>query len=237
MATVRIPIRTAPEVVWDLTPTPLSTTWQTWTTTTTNYRITTGNTATWNRWINSTTTTGATIHYDTNYTWTQWDGLAHEAVRYPVHEPYVPTQEELDAAQRRREEESARRLAAQRQLAFAEDRAMELLRSLLTEEQAAQVEHNGEIWVDGSAGGIYVIETGAGRVHGNIRAVDAHGCVLGRLCVQPSMYDGGGAMPIADGFVGQLLAIRHNERALLEKANWSGQRACQQPNVPILRAA
>jgi hypothetical protein len=198
----------------------------------------------WRTWT-ATTTTGTitNLAYNPTFTWDQWTELPDEhrwqepavelARLYPRHEP---TQAELDAAQRRREEHSARLLADRQRLAVAQPRALELLRSLLTDVQIAQMDRTGEIRVDGSDGGRYVIEVGDGRVHGNIRAVDEHGCVLGRLCVQPDMYDVGvGALPSADGHVGQLLAIRFNEQALLAKANWSFRQFCQQPGG--LRAA
>jgi hypothetical protein len=210
----------------------------------------------WRDWVQTTTTgttgmAGATVRYhyqdevilgyDPAYTWEAWDEIPHEAVHYAQRMVVAPqpTQEELDAAQRRREEESARRHAAQAKLEGAQERALELLHSLLTEEQLVHLVRDEEIPVTGSDGGMYVIEAANGRIHGNIRQVDEHGCVLGRLCVQPVMYDQEerASLPSADGHVGQLLAIRFNEAALRERANWSGRRACQQPDVPILRAA
>lgn len=193
----------------------------------------------WGRWTTANTST-THLAYNPTYTWDQWaempDEQEYQYHQYPRHEP---TQAELDAIQRRREDQSARLLAEQQRLQVAQPRALELFRALLTADQITQMDTDGEVWVKGSAGGFYVIEVGGGRVHGNIRRIDEHGCMLGRLCVQPSMYDHieGAALPTADGHVGQLLAIRFNEPALLEKANWSSQRPCQQPDVPILRAA
>ena len=120
----------------------------------------------------------------------------------------------------------------------AEDRAEALLLSLLTEEQTMEFIDQGTITVRGNMGGLYRINA-RGGVHGNIRAIDDHGCHLGSLCVQPQMYShvDGAALPTSDGFVGQLLAIRFNETAFLEKANWSGRMACRHQGVPILGAA
>jgi hypothetical protein len=228
-----------------------------------NRTATNGTTATWNQWVNvgytttattgtgwqddtwytwaNTTTNQVLVAYDPAYTWREWEDAGHPYAHEYVQRPAVwePTQEELDAAQRRREEQSARLLAEKQRLAGAEDRAVELLRSLLTADQRQTMDADGEVWVKGSDGGYYVIETRDGRVHGNVRSVDEHGCMLGRLCVQPGMYDRdeGAALPTSDGYVGQLLAIRFNERQFRETANWSGRRACQQPDVPILRAA
>ena len=87
----------------------------------------------------------------------------------------------------------------------------------------------------GSDGGLFVIELRG--VHGNIREVDEHGCVLGRVCVAPGMYDHeyGVALPTPDGWVGQYLAIKADEQSLRRTGNWSGRRACQHPDVPMLR--
>jgi hypothetical protein len=54
--------------------------------------------------------------------------------------------------------------------------------------------------------------------------VDEHGCVLGRVCVAPGMYDGDADayLPLADGWVGQYLALKFNEEALRATGNWSG---------------
>jgi len=221
--------------------------WGQWTnvgyTTTTN-AITynpTHNHGMWQDWIQTTTTASTTAYltYDPVHTWEQWDEIPHVYYQHRVAAVTQPTQEQLDAAQRRREEDSARRLAAQTKLQGAQDRALELLHSLLTEDQLDSLIRDEEIQVRGSDGGLYVIETGNGRVHGNIRQVDEHGCMLGRLCVQPGMYDQEerASLPSADGHVGQLLAIRFNEAALRERANWSSRQACRQPDVPILRAA
>jgi hypothetical protein len=51
------------------------------------------------------------------------------------------------------------------------------------------------------------------------------------------MYGDDGALPTADGWVGQVLALRHNEAELLVKTNWSNVQQCRQPDVPILERA
>jgi hypothetical protein len=51
------------------------------------------------------------------------------------------------------------------------------------------------------------------------------------------MYDAEGALPTPDGWVGQLMAIRHNELELIRKANFSHHGQCQHPDVPVLGAA
>jgi hypothetical protein len=165
-----------------------------------------------------------------------------------LHEREVPSPEELqrraDEAQRRREEESRRRLEAeQRRAQIEEDRmlaqikGLELLLMLLTDEQRAQYDLNARIPVMGSDGGLYEIDTLYGGVHGNVVQVDEHGCVLGRICVAPRMRVAGGPLPMADGWVGQLLAIKTDEQTFRDRGNWSAVRRCQHPDVPILGRA
>lgn len=211
-------------------------TWHYWNTTATTTNIVYEDP--WRTWTTMTSSTG-TVYPVQQRTWTRWQEPTYTFDRIVPVETPEQVQARLDRAQRQREEASARALARQQRMLGAEDRAWELFRSLLTEEQIRTMDETHEVWVKGSDGGLYVIETWNGRVHGNIRAVDEHGCMLGRLCVQPQMYDyaEAAALPASDGHVGQLLAIRFNEKRLRETANWSGVRACQQPEVPILRAA
>lgn len=200
--------------------------------------------ATWPWEITSATTTGGYIQFPwtTNLTtattttfsttwdrWSQW------------HEPIMRTAEEeqrlADARQQRQEEASRRRLAEQVRMEGAQDRALQLLELILTpEEREWRDRHDGDIMVRGSDGGMYEISQTS--VHGNVRQVDEHGCVLGRVCVAPSMYDrdAGMHLPLADGWIGQYLAIKHSEAEFRERGNWSGVRGCAQPNVPILRS-
>jgi hypothetical protein len=193
----------------------------------------------WNTWNGTTTTGGNTITYAQDATWHRWeaaDQQYRQATIAEIEELRRQAQERLDAEQRRREQNNARRLANMVRMEGAEDRAEALLLSLLTEEQTLEYINHQTITVRGSAGGLYKI-LARGQVHGNIRAIDVHGCFLGTLCVAPHMYTYDGALPMSDGYVGQLLAIRFNEPALLEKANWSGRRECQNMVVPIMRAA
>ena len=64
-------------------------------------------------------------------------------------------------------------------------------------------------------------------VHGNVVRTDEHGCLLGRACVAPSMYGDGGALPTADGWVGQYLGLKFDAEQFLSHANWSGVRTCR----------
>jgi len=139
-------------------------------------------------------------------------------------------QEQREANNRRLHAEAeARKVRSQE----ASARALELFLGLLTTEQAAEYTSRGEVTVRGSEGGLFVIETGRRTVHGNVVEIDAHGCRLARGCVQPAMWaDGGESMPVEDGWVGQLMAIRHDELALRRVANWSNRTGCRRPDQP-----
>jgi hypothetical protein len=136
---------------------------------------------------------------------------------------------ERDRRQRAREEYNAQHLAEQARLTGAQDRAMGLLLALLTPEEREYHATHDEFLVIGHSGRRYLI--GKHGVHGNIAEVDEHGCRLGRVCVAPGMYDRQANLylPLADGWVGQYLAIKHNEEELRRVGNWSGLHPCRRP--------
>jgi hypothetical protein len=222
------------------TTTQAASTWKSW-----NGRtytsITAGTTLpdyVWNTWQGAGTT--STGDYAADGIWRRWD--AHtQAYREVAEQDLAEIERQVqrqrerdDAAQRRREDEAAQRLAMRERVRESEERAMALFRSLLTAEQLVDLDdpNTGCVIVRGSEGGLYQLEVDD-RIHGNIVEIDDHGCVLGRLCVAPNMYDrsSGVAMPIADGYIGQLLAIRHNEDLLRVVGNWSARRSCQRLTV------
>lgn len=169
--------------------------------------------------------------------WERWEVRERETQEQEAAR-LLREQERRDEIQRMREEQSRRRLAEQARIDGAQARALELLEMILSPEERLYRAEHGEIMVRGSAGGMYVIEE-RDSVHGNVRQVDEHGCLLGRICVAPQMYDreAGLALPLADGWVGQYLAIKHDELLFRQKGNWSSVRPCQQPGVPSLAAA
>lgn len=221
----------------------------------------------WNGWTVGNTTTGTSTFITDEQlvrfegTGITWDWMKRTGdiglpVQYQnvynhwqvIHEREVPSPEELqrraDEAQRRREQEARRRLEAEQRWQRAEEdrvlaqiKGLELLHMLLTDEQAEQYALNGSVPVRGSDGGMYEIDTLYGGVHGNVVQVDEHGCKLGRVCVAPRMNVGGHALPMADGWVGQLLAIKTDEALFRARGNWSSVRACAHPDVPILASA
>lgn len=184
----------------------------------------------------ATNTTYATVQYD--QVWQEWNQMHIPVMRTAEQEEAnrVRAQIEADRLQRVREEASRRRLAEQVRMIGAQDRALELLNLLVSPDERPL---DDLIQVRGSDGGLYRIEMHTGSVHGNVVQVDEHGCMLARVCVAPQMYDydAGLHMPLADGWIGQYLAIKHNEAEFRARGNWSFRRECRHQDVPILGAA
>jgi hypothetical protein len=211
-----------------------TTTWDQWIDTQHWYSdntASTGRDIIWNDWTTSTTSTTLTIQNDM---WSKWQSLADFQWNTPAPETAEQLQARLDRDQARREENSRRQLAEQTRMEGAQERGMELLLMVLTNEERVWHDLHDEIMVRAESGRIYVIEKRG--VHGNIKQVDEHGCLLGRVCVAPGMYDYDARLylPLADGWLGQYLAIKHDEEALRATGNWSSRGACKQPAVPIL---
>ena len=186
----------------------------------------------WTGWINTTTGT-QTITGDV--AWNHWNSLTPQVYRQAVTRlsPEDLAQRERERASRdalRRAQETER---LERRL-MAHSRALELLDMILTPDQREERIRDQRITVVAPSGRRYEVETHRETVHGNIVEVDAHGCRLRRGCVAPGMYGDDGALPTPDGWVGQVLALQHNEEELLAKTNWSHVQRCHQPDVPIL---
>jgi hypothetical protein len=190
---------------------------------------------TWFQWTSGTASTTQVFTHE--QIWLAW----HQSEALPVTGEQLQSQvdqELLDRRQREQEARSRRALAERQQreglAVVAQSRSVELFQMLLDDEQRLQWAAAMSVDVRGSSGGLYRIEGHRETVHGNIVKIDEHGCQLARICVAPAMYDDAGTLPIADGWVGQLLAIRHNEEELKNHGNYSSFRRCQHPGVPIL---
>jgi len=107
-----------------------------------------------------------------------------------------------------RRREADRRLAQRNQ---ARDRAKELLRACLTEEQRSDMDRYGRFEVVGSNGGRYQLNISS--YSGNIYSVDAHGGFGGCLCAH-----GRDDLPLADHLLLQKLAIESDEAKFLATA-------------------
>jgi hypothetical protein len=225
--------------------------WRQWYDLVSSTTITTNGTATfrttdeelWRNYYTGTPITWTQVNPVQARVWDRWEVTVRETEEQARARELVEQhhQEYRDREQRRREEINQLRLAEAERIAGAQERALELLEMLLTPEEAEHRDRHGELLVRGSEGGMFVIEE-RDSVHGNVREIDEHGCILGRICVAPQMYhrEPGQptlSLPLADGWVGQYLAIKYQEERFRETGNWSGRRPCQHPGVPILRTA
>lgn len=214
----------------------------------------------WNTWTTGTASTTVTYDLQADRTWYQWNTTASTTtgfyvndeawVRWNQMEPInfgallrPPQYTVEDLAQMERERASRAALRAAQEAEYVEkrvmaaSRALELLDMILTPDQRQERKQHQRITIQAPSGRRYEVETHRASVHGNIVEIDAHGCRLRRGCVAPGMYGDDGALPTADGWVGQVLALRHNEAELLVKTNWSNVQQCRQPDVPILERA
>lgn len=146
-----------------------------------------------------------------------------------LHEQW---QEREDQLQAERERAARLHLAAEQRRKGAQERAMSLLLGLMTPEERAHYDRRNEIRLTGQSGRLYLIATSS--VHGNIAEVDEHGCMLGAVCVAPDMYNlDGQCLPLADGWIGQYLALKYNENHLRQTGMWSlWRRGCVRDGVP-----
>jgi len=223
----------------------------------------------WTGWVRNTNT-GERVEMNMaipDVVWARWDGDFEEHIRQRMREEFErhmragtrpqwemtdeqreaierAEQERRDREQAERERINRERLAReqefQRLRQEAKDRALELLMMVLTPEERLQHENMGEIFVRGSDGHLYQLQTTSrNTVHGNIVRTDEHGCKLGTVCVAPAMHEsheeGRRALPIEDGWVGQYLGLRHNAEEFLRHGNWSYVRECQHKDTPTLR--
>lgn len=127
--------------------------------------------------------------------------------------------------QRRAEQDEERRQAHQERIAqgqAAEERAGELLRSLLTDEQWTEWRRRNYFHVTTPAGHRYRIERGTQE---NVFLLDDNGGQVETLCAGPERRDeNGGLLPVTDVVIGQLLALRANEAGYRMVANITNHR-------------
>lgn len=221
------------EQEWHVIPTA------TYTSTTTGGSLTVPFTSTQNATMRDWITSATSNYYTVNVTYR--DEVFRHWIRQQ-NETEEQIQAREDAEQRAREEQNARRLEAERRAQQgvqlkeqAQQRGMELLRFILSEEQRKELLEHDYVTVRGNAGGLYIVHMARETVHGNIQKTDEHGCNLGSVCVAPRMRTPEGrTLPTSDGWVGQVLGLMCNEIEFLSHGNWSRVRACLHPEVPSL---
>lgn len=183
-----------------------------------------------NTWTTSSTTSSSTT-YDYGVTTRLWnsrgwvdlgylDGavavrterdradLEHERLnQWTAADPQMAYIPQRDLYQSRAEEDRHRRV-------MAEDRATELLLSMLTPEQRASFLADKRFDLVGSDGTRFRIEHG---VAGNVAWLKPDGTVGGRLCAHPDMAQTW--LPTADVMLGQLLALTTDAAEFVRVAN------------------
>jgi hypothetical protein len=150
-------------------------------------------------WTNFWTTTPATSATITVNVWTSWNTA------------YEENEEQRVERERRLVEHRAWVERRARELELADERAAQLLDSLLTDAQRKTWREQRVIDIHKRGGRWYRLRHG---VSGNISLLDRHGNTRATLCVHPR-----GDIPVLDVVAGQLLAIRFNEEEFLGKAN------------------
>lgn len=181
-----------------------------------------------------TTTPSVTMSTGTSNGWVSLGYIGDEGLATtPLYARPVYTMDDVDGRQGnvqltpQSDEEIARqeaaleeRLQASREAAVAreaaEERARELLLSLLPEDQKEPYRLTGVFEIIGSHGTRYRIRRG---VAGNIDWLDAEGRVGGNLCCHAPQVQAGQWIPVADVMVGQVLALKADEPAFLRVAN------------------
>jgi hypothetical protein len=195
----------------------------------TSMTITTGTTGAYASTWASTTGNTATIMYD------PYAGLGSgqptgmlDPHRFETDEQRAAREERHRADRERWEVERNRRLAAERerieQARAATTRAWELLESLLDADQRAELETRNTVTVVGSEGHRFRLE--CGHSDGNVLWLADDGAERGRMCAHPNRYpdDRRGPIPLPDVIIGQVLALRTDERGFVAVANhYSGE--------------
>lgn len=202
--------------------------WYTWNTSTT---ITSGTGSVyqyvWDNWVTSGTTSSTITYTTQGPIWNAW--VEDEQV---AQENRFWDQQRRDELQAQREQRNRERLAREQQIRedykAASERAMTLLYDVLTPEEQLFFEEHDYLEITGTDDQRYRVEAHRNTVHGNIVRIDEHGCSLRRACVAPSMYGEVGALPTADGWVGQILGLKFDTEEFMSHANWSYERGCDQ---------
>lgn len=146
--------------------------------------------------------------------WGQWniqcDGYIQCDGGYVLEAP--PETDEQRAARLERErqwqEREKERVAKAQE---AEARAKELLESMLTPEQIAQLRDKSEFEVVSQSGKRYAIAKGTA---GNVHSLDEHRRKVARHCIHPE-----DSVPCWDAMLSQMLWLKWNEAAFLKTAN------------------
>lgn len=170
----------------------------------------------WQRleWTTAYSTSTATVftgNWPDGWTSVGWTSVGYATARpaptTAVREAVVP------ARSRAQQQQELERGAA------ARERARETLRSLLSPAEQAHYHRAKEFFVDGSAGGRYLVREG--HIQNVFQLSEDPSEPRVRLCAHPAMYSADGSLPVEDAMIAQLLMLRFDEPAFLALANWS----------------
>lgn len=185
--------------------------------------------ATWNSWTSGTSATSScAISTSSDTTWTSWtsgtsatDNTAWyywiDGNIYAGQQSQAPqySEEELAQIRQRREEQrqrmEAERQERERQQKEADKKADQLLKSLLSPEQIAQLDELSAFIITTPKGNTYRIKRGWA---GNIEKIDRDGQATDRFCIHPKI-----SVPYADNMATQKLMLETNEDEFLRVAN------------------
>lgn len=162
-------------------------TWTTWTSSTTSA----SDISTWNSWVGSATSTSSSPLSS---------GEGYYRVVVPIA---APTPEQIETKRREDEAAQARRKAA-------DERAEELLRSLLTDEQRKHLDEMTSFLVKSESQRTFRIRRGE-----RVQELDDNGKVIAGYCIAPT----GIGLPVADKMLAQKLLLENNEAEFLRIAN------------------
>lgn len=123
-------------------------------------------------------------------------------------------QEQIQAARERRERQRVEHEEMIQRSREANRRAKALLPMVLSPEERERFDQDEEIWITGSCGGRYEIQTN--HYEGNVILHSERGRKIAAFCCHPRMN---GGVPPWDAFVGQILALKADELGFLETAN------------------
>lgn len=159
----------------------------------------------WYRWVESDSTTAATGWHDddtaTSDPWEMWVSTSSATT----------TAEKAQRAEARRIAEAAE-AERKREQAEADKRAANLLRSLLSPEQIADLEKHRRFYLTTESGQRYEIDCKK-RMH-NVFEVDANGKRLVEHCIYQK-----GELPLADNAAAQLLLLKADENEFKRISN------------------
>jgi hypothetical protein len=179
--------------------------WESWVTTSNTVTSTaiSSNFNIWNIWISqSNATTTSTVWYDERH-----QVKYREPYRETTEERTLRLQREAESRERQRIELEKR----EKEKKEALEKAEKLLREHLSVEQIKQLEKEGRFEVESESGKLYIINRGRA---GNVYSLDERRHMVAKHCIHPEID-----CPDPDTMLAQMLWLRWNERAFLQKAN------------------